>query len=382
MVNDNGSGGLIMENLANSEVRSDRFEPMVHGLRGTAALSVYLFHVYDMMRKQNVFDETALPAALKAAIVSLSCGVDLFFMISGYLITGSLIRHADIGKFVIDRVARLYPLFLTLHIILFAVAPLLHYKWTVGLTPAQWAFHFTTNLFMLPGIFKLPLMQLNAWTLSYEWVFYIVSATAYFAYSRKITALKWALLVAVPVLLFMYPRAVFFLAGVVMFFANNRKIELPKLASNPVVVVALPVVFAGMMGYSIQHGEHWLTYLAFLPGILLFALVTRATPIYAAVLGSRPIQFMGTISYSFYLLHAVVTVPFKILAAKVLHDRLHLPPLLVVAVFGTVSFVATVILSYGSYLLLEKHGTRWVKALLRGERPLLTLPARPRKAKL
>ncbi len=372
-----------MKSSVEGEVRSDKFEPMVHGLRGIAALSVYLFHVYDMMRKQDVFDANALPAALKAAIVSLSCGVDLFFMISGYLITGSLIKHANIGKFVIDRVARLYPLFLTLHIVLFAVAPLLHYKWTVGLTPAQWAFHFTTNLFMLPGIFKLPLMQLNAWTLSYEWVFYIVSATAYFAYARKINALKWALLVAVPVLLFMYPRAVFFLVGVTIFFANNRKIELPKLASNPAIVIALPFVFAGLMGYSIQEGEHWVTYLAFLPGVLLFALVTRATPIYGAVLGSRPIQFMGTISYSFYLLHPVVTVPLKVLSAKILHDRLHLNPVLVVAVFGSVSFVATVVVSYGSYIVLEKHGTRWLKAVLRGERPLLVLPARrPRRAKL
>ena len=354
---------------------------MVHGLRGIAALSVYLFHVYDMMRKQDVFDPTMLPVALKAAIVSLSCGVDLFFMISGYLITGSLIRHANIRKFLIDRVARLYPLFLTLHIVLFAVAPLMHYKWTVGLTPLQWAFHFTTNLFMLPGVFKLPLMQLNAWTLSYEWVFYIVSATVYFAYSRKLTWLKWALIPAVTALLFMYPRAVFFLAGAAVYFANSRKIELPRLASVPVVVVALPAIFAAMMGYSIEHGEHWLTYMAFMPGALLFALLTRATPIYGTVIGSRFVQFMGTISYSFYLLHPVVTLPFKILAAKILHDRLHLDPVTIVALFGSVSFVATVIVSYGSYLLLEKHGTRWLKAVLRGEGPVLAFSVKAGRIK-
>lgn len=368
--------------MPKGEVRSVRFEPMVHGLRGFAALSIFVFHVYDMMRKQEIFDPLRVPALLKASIISLSCGVDLFFMISGYLITGSLIRHADIGKFFIDRVARIYPVFLVLHVILFAVAPMMHYKWTAGLTPAEWALHFVSNLLMLPGVFKLPLMQLNAWTLSYEWLFYIVSAIAYFAYSRKLNWLKAVLILAVPALLVLYPRAVFFLAGAAVFFANRRDVALPKLVSNPVVVIALPFLFAAMMGYSNDNEAPWMTYLAFVPGVLLFALITRSAPIYKAVLESKPVQFMGTISYSFYLLHPVVTTPLKILAAKILSDKLHLPPVLIVAIFGLVAFDITVVVAYGSYLVLEKRGTRWVKALLRGERPSLIVPIRARLAKL
>lgn len=371
-----------MENVPKDGARTVSFEPTVHGLRGFAALGIFLFHVYDMMRKQNIFDPMAVPYVLKAAIISLSCGVDLFFMISGYLITGSLIRHDNIRKFFIDRVARIYPVFLVLHVALFLVAPVFHYKWTVGLTPAQWVFHFTTNLLMLPGVFKLPLMQLNAWTLSYEWLFYIVSAAAYAAYAKKLNWLKSALVLAVPVLLLVYPRAVFFIAGAAVFAANRRDFALPKWVTNPAVVIALPFLFAGMMGYSNDNEAPWMTYLAFVPGILLFALVTRASPIYAAVLRSRPIQFMGTISYSFYLLHPVVTTPLKILAAKILRDKFDLPPILIVAIFGTVAFVITVAVSYVSYRVLEKWGTRWVKAVLRGERLSPVLPIRARLAKL
>jgi len=355
---------------------------MVHGLRGVAATSVYLFHVYDMMRKQGIFDPTGIASAVKASIVALSCGVELFFMISGYLIMGSLVRHANIGKFFIDRVARLYPLFLVLHVALFVVAPLIHYKWTVGLTPAQWAFHFTTNLLMLPGVFKLPLMQLNAWTLSYEWVFYILSATAFFAYSRKLNWLKAVLVLVIPVLLFIYPRSIFFLAGVIVYFANTRKLELPKFLSNPAVVLLVPFIFAGMMGYSNHNHAPLVTYFAFLPGLILFALITRRTPVYRTVLEARPVQFMGTISYSFYLLHPIVTAPLKVLATKVLDEKLQLPPAVTVAIFGSVAFVATTVLSYVSYQVLEKRGTRWLKAFLQGERPSLIVPIRTRLVKL
>src|SRR5580704_6359250 len=118
-----------------------QFNPCIHGLRGIAALIVFLFHVYDQPRLLGLIPET-LPLALKIAIVSLSSGVDLFFMISGYLITASLIRHANVRTFLTDRVIRIYPVFLFLHLCLFAVAPLIKYKWMAGITPTAWVLNF------------------------------------------------------------------------------------------------------------------------------------------------------------------------------------------------------------------------------------------------
>ena len=50
-------------------------------------------------------------------------GVELFFMISGFLIPASLVRHASVGKFFYDRALRILPVFVVLHLVLFVAGP-------------------------------------------------------------------------------------------------------------------------------------------------------------------------------------------------------------------------------------------------------------------
>lgn len=98
------SEGWTSENARRS---SRKFNASVHGLRGLAALSVFVFHTIFQIQFTAPF-----PFALEATLGSLRSGVQLFFMISGYLITGSIIRHANVRAFLLDRVARIYPVFL------------------------------------------------------------------------------------------------------------------------------------------------------------------------------------------------------------------------------------------------------------------------------
>ena len=55
-------------------------------------------------------------------------GVELFFMISGFLIPASLVRHGSFWKFIRDRVMRIMPVFGVLHLLLFIVGPIVGYK--------------------------------------------------------------------------------------------------------------------------------------------------------------------------------------------------------------------------------------------------------------
>ena len=73
-----------------------RFRAEIAGLRAIAVISVVLFHL-----KVGGFDGGFV-------------GVDIFFVISGYLITGNILRdlHADrfsFGQFYIRRTRRIYP---------------------------------------------------------------------------------------------------------------------------------------------------------------------------------------------------------------------------------------------------------------------------------
>ena len=73
-----------------------KFRHDIQGLRALAVLSVMLFHV----------DVPFLPAGF--------LGVDIFFVISGYLITGIIKRDLEggsfsFGEFYIRRIRRLFP---------------------------------------------------------------------------------------------------------------------------------------------------------------------------------------------------------------------------------------------------------------------------------
>lgn len=193
----------------------------VHGLRGLAALLVFVFHIYGMATVAGFW-----PAAAVESWGFMYFGrhaVELFFIISGYLIAGSVQRHGDARLFLIDRCIRIYPVFLAIHLIVFALGPPLHYKWMSGIAPAAWARAFVENALFLPGLFDLPLAQLNAWSLSYEAGFYLLCAAVWAVGRRLGRGAGWAVLVAATVpLLCLYPKAAYFLVGAAIQFLKPR----------------------------------------------------------------------------------------------------------------------------------------------------------------
>ena len=332
--------------------KSKHFNNSIHGLRGIAALCVFLFHIYDMSRKLELIPED-INLPLKGMLISLAAGVDIFFMISGYLITLSLIRHANVKNFLIDRAVRIYPVFLFLHLCLFAVAPLLHYKWLADISPFMWIMHFFSNLFFLPGVFDLPLMQLSAWSLSYELAFYLFSSVIYFFWSRKRIVSLLLLAIIMPVLIAIYPRAIFFAVGSLVYFVLRNKAHISEKIPTLGALAVLP--FFMIMAYANVIGPYRIMWLSAPLGFFIFLDVVRNANPLAAFLKLPVVQFLGTISYSFYLWHAVVTFPLKHLAEKILIIKLGLSGWVAVAAFGIIAFAITIPVSYISYLVLEQY---------------------------
>jgi peptidoglycan/LPS O-acetylase OafA/YrhL len=193
----------------------------IHGLRGFSTLAVFVYHVHGMGTLWNFW-----PAALNPVVPFFAAGkhgVEIFFIISGYLITGSLIRHQSAAKFLVDRAIRLHPVFMTIQLIVFGLGAFIHYKWLVGISASGWAIAFVENGLLLPGLFDLPLAQLNAWSLSYEAAFYLTAAVCFVLVQRLG---RWPVVAALAVLLGFvlphYARAIFFLPGVAMFFLSHR----------------------------------------------------------------------------------------------------------------------------------------------------------------
>lgn len=348
----------------------------IHGLRGLAAFMVFLFHVYDMSVTSNVIVEAELPARI--ALQALSGGVELFFMISGYLITGSLLRHANIKNFLIDRAIRIYPVFLALHIPLFLAAPFLGYKWLTGIGFGEWLQAFVANALFLPGVFDLPLLQLNAWSLSYEAAFYLLSAFIYFMAVKQLPMRTTIAACLIGGALLLYPTAGYFLVGALTYKLLHAK--QPLVLNWPrwlPVHAALAVL--GLHGFitSIDRGVrgpvleftlgHW-HMLGMLPGLVFFVALARGGALFDGLLRHRISQYLGDISYSFYLIHPIVMFPLRIIMIKILIGKLGLPVWLAMTCFGIFGLIGTLIVATISYRLLEKGLGRWLKQRLR--RPL------------
>ena len=131
-------------------------------LRGLAAISVVFFHY---TRPQNV-----------SHIFSFGVtAVDLFFMISGFVIFMSINKISSGKKFVINRISRLYPTYWFCVIFAFAVMTFLKIsKFPINHIKIYSSWDFVANLTMFQLYFNVPNLDGPYWTLIVEMLFYIL----------------------------------------------------------------------------------------------------------------------------------------------------------------------------------------------------------------
>jgi peptidoglycan/LPS O-acetylase OafA/YrhL len=339
----------------------------IHGLRGFSALIVFIYHVYGISAEWH-FWPTQL-ANLDFVFHFGGHGVDLFFIISGYLITGSLIRHRSAALFLIDRCIRIYPVFLAIHLLVFGLGPFIGYRWLAGIAPSDWVINFASNLAFLPGVFDLPLAQLSAWSLSYEAAFYLTAAALYIMATRlgRLPALLIGMAFIIPFLAF-YPRASFFLVGAAA-YASARGTQSPL----PAVLRLASLLLLILTFFLLVLGEQrtLFTYVACLPGFAFFLSCIDGRCLLSRLLRFRFLQYLGTISYSFYLWFGVATYPLKIAIAKLLYP--HLGSAVSILVFGASGFLLSVAVSQASNVVLEVRIGRWLRQYVRGRRRLAPL---------
>src|SRR5712664_3884452 len=149
-----------------------RVIPM-EGLRGIAVFLVFLVHFHALFGTHLVRGTWLYQISEFLGTIGNS-GVDLFFVMSGSLIYGALIRR-DVGylTFTRRRVERIYPTFvavLALYLVLSAFFPEQN---KIHGSVLRAGLYILANLFLLPGIFNLKPIITVAWSLSYEFFFYL-----------------------------------------------------------------------------------------------------------------------------------------------------------------------------------------------------------------
>jgi peptidoglycan/LPS O-acetylase OafA/YrhL len=150
--------------------------PALDGLRGLAVSMVLVFHFVGQMLPTNAL-ERAIVGVTKHGLL----GVDLFFVLSGFLITGLLYEAHDkphyLRNFYMRRVLRIFPLYYGVLALVFFVAPLipplrgptLDYL----LDRQAWAWLYGINVY-LAGHEEWSFSYLNHfWSLAVEEHFYL-----------------------------------------------------------------------------------------------------------------------------------------------------------------------------------------------------------------
>jgi peptidoglycan/LPS O-acetylase OafA/YrhL len=99
--------------------------PVLDGLRGLAILMVLVAHFSGESLLDRYYPHLG-PVLTKVALMGLM-GVDLFFVLSGFLITGILLdsrgRHGYFKNFYVRRFLRIFPLYYFVLVVVFFVGP-------------------------------------------------------------------------------------------------------------------------------------------------------------------------------------------------------------------------------------------------------------------
>ena len=288
------------------------------GLRGFLALAVVFHHgaIYHVYLETGAWQ---LPPSRFYALAG-PMGVALFFMITGYLFWGRLVRGGGVldwrGLYV-GRVFRLGPLYLLAVGIMFAV---IFASTGLVLNVSVWDLARQIGSWLILGVIKGPKLngfehteQILAgvtWTLRYEWLFYFSLPLLAWLLRKGYRHLTLALLlVAVPalVLLFIPPNRDVYatvLFGLGMLAASLQQAGL---------AVRLPDRFAsvlvlGLLGAVMFFDTAYQTAPMLLMGAA-FCLIANGCTVFG-LLTLRPAYRLGAISYGIYLLQGLALAAF------------------------------------------------------------------------
>jgi peptidoglycan/LPS O-acetylase OafA/YrhL len=351
----------------------ERRVPELDGLRGIAVLSVVLYHYLSFApAKHSLLYYVSLPLHLGWS------GVDLFFVLSGYLIGGILIRNRGanhyFSTFYLRRLYRIVPPYYLLLI-------------ATGFGAWLWPSHMflSTNPFWTYPVFLQNVASVwtatlgaqwlaHTWSLAVEEQFYLVlpvvvrctstRVLAGFALTAVISAplLRTALITHGAVFDQIYPtticRADALAYGILAAVIVSEEKAVQWLRQHRTCLYTGMVVagcgcltmlkwasflYTGTMGYSCIDLFYFL--------VLLSVIVAQLT-YFSRILTAPPLIWLGTISYAVYLVHEPVRFTiFRVFLGE--SD----PKIRAMSDFGAIvaCLVVTLMLGAASWALLERH---------------------------
>jgi peptidoglycan/LPS O-acetylase OafA/YrhL len=334
----------------------------IDGLRGFLALGVFVFHLVVTYRYIQT-GQWRVPTSGFYALLG-PVGVSLFFMITGFLFWGKLLRaqgRPDWRALFVGRLFRIGPMYLVvvLAMLVFVFAQtglrLREPGARVAASILQWlALGMIDTQPAVNGVEARHVLAGVTWTIFYEWAFYAsLLGSAFVARSRRhLLFVACALLLALLGVVVFHIDALAFAAlflcgmGVASLLHAGARAHLSDRLASTLAIGSLTLVF--LLARGAYGGANALLLAVFFylacSGATLFGLLT-----------STAARRLGNISYSIYLLQGLV------LTAVFAVEPIRLAALASVPVYWLVGGLCALLLLVGAslaYVYVEQPGMR------------------------
>jgi peptidoglycan/LPS O-acetylase OafA/YrhL len=301
-------------------------------------------------------------------------GVDIFFILSGYLIYGSVLPgKVTIGEFARRRARRIYPTFLVVFAVYVALSALFptENKIPAGLTSAS--LYLGANALLLPGVFPIVPLITVAWSLSYEIFFYLTAPLAVTVLRMRtwspgprvalITVGSAAFVALCWMTGLSHLRMILFAAGALVWEAATELKRRNTTLSATLCIAGLPLLVgalasADLMSDGSAFVERFERAAEFMRTVLLAVMLSSATLIalqgrgmLAALLRVEPMRWMGNVSYSYYLIHGLALK----FVGMVIFKFVLGPSVPVFFALMPFAFAGTVVASIGLFAAVERR---------------------------
>ena len=384
------------------EPENKRFYPALDGLRAMAVLMVFFQHyVSSIVNTQH--SSSHLWQGLKALLSWGWTGVDFFFVLSGFLITGILYdtRHTAhrFRNFYVRRTLRIFPLFYGVLLIGLLLNPIFHWVWHPGwfLWPFYlgnyvrflWLPEFLQDTGALEHLrsglpFQSPFLLLlgHFWSLCVEEQFYLVWPFVVFLVKDRVrlrnicVAVCFLSLAARIACVFLVPKAyldaellnrltplradALLLGGLIALMLRGPEGKWLRRISRPVFALFVTgfIAFEGvylLYAHKVYQprtgapvlGTLGLTLIDLFAGLLILLSLDPTSRVYR-IFTLRPLRRLGQMSYGFYVFHDIPHYAYRQLvyntAGYVRGSTI---------LIALVGFCGTLILSYLSFRFYE-----------------------------
>jgi len=261
-------------------------------IRGIAAVAVIFYHYFYRYNEIYGHDISILNWSYLG-----KHGVELFFMVSGFVIFWSLNRIDKPIEFIISRFSRLYPVYWVSVLLTFTLVSIFGLDGrSVSLVDA------IINLSMLQGFIKIPPVDGVYWTLGIELIFYFLMFVLFLFKQHRNADLIFVPLVFLAILqsvnflelnyivnkLLIIDYISFFVSGICFYKLLNNE------SFNRTIFILMLCLFSTAMTYSVPHLFMFICfYLFFFLGIS------------GRIKGleNKFFIYLGSISYALYLIH-------------------------------------------------------------------------------